>query len=248
MIRIEWPLLFIGIAVAFFGTLFGGGGLIGMPAMLLYGLPIHTIIAANKFSNTVSSFSSFFVLLKKCEITKEDIFALIPIALIAGGVGALLAKWMSEKWLTVFALIFLFISFALSFLPKKPKKMNKKHSIVTLSPYLFGIGMYDGMFGPGQATLLMMVYIRHPFTYLQAIALTRCQTFLSCFGAFLMYYSGGLVKWSVALPLAAGAIIGAQISVRFASKLQNPIVKKGLQIVTGCLIVQIIYSYLTGGI
>jgi uncharacterized membrane protein YfcA len=40
----EWPIFFIGIAATFIGTLAGSGGMINMPLMLLYGLPVHTII------------------------------------------------------------------------------------------------------------------------------------------------------------------------------------------------------------
>ncbi len=248
VIPIEWPLLLIGLIVSFVGTLFGGGGLIGMPSMLLYGIPIHTIIAANKFSNMISSFSSFYVLFKKREICLKEMYVLVPIALFSGGIGALIAKWMSEQLLTVVAFLLLTLSFILSFVPKQVEKQEEeKVPIVHLSPYLFSIGMYDGMFGPGQATLLMMTYIRHHFSYLRAIALSRCQTFISCLGAFIIFQASGLVNWSVAIPLSLGSFIGAQISVRFAKHLKLPVIKIVLQIVTGLFIVHLSYSFLLGG-
>ncbi|MBM7694604.1 putative membrane protein YfcA [Peribacillus deserti] len=62
-------IILIGFCTTFVGTLTGGGGLIGMPSLLLIGLPIHSVIATAKFSNVFSSFSSFYVLLKQRELS-----------------------------------------------------------------------------------------------------------------------------------------------------------------------------------
>ena len=51
---------FIGLLATTVGTLAGGGGLISFPSMLLLGVPVHSAIGANKVSNTVSSFTSFW--------------------------------------------------------------------------------------------------------------------------------------------------------------------------------------------
>jgi len=70
-----WVLIFIGFFTTFVGTLAGGGGLIGLPSMLLIGIPIHQAIATAKFANIFSSFSTFVVLLKNKNI-KHIIFLL----------------------------------------------------------------------------------------------------------------------------------------------------------------------------
>ncbi|MEW5592346.1 hypothetical protein ABGT24_02115 [Peribacillus frigoritolerans] len=43
----------------------GSGGLIGMPSLLLIGLPIHQVIGSVKFPNMFSSFSSFIFYSRK---------------------------------------------------------------------------------------------------------------------------------------------------------------------------------------
>lgn len=50
-----------GVLATTIGTLAGGGGFISFPMLLLLGTPIHSAIAANKVSNTISSFSTFFL-------------------------------------------------------------------------------------------------------------------------------------------------------------------------------------------
>jgi uncharacterized membrane protein YfcA len=90
-------LLAISFAASFVGTLAGSGGLIGMPFLLLIGLPIHQIIGSVKFSNMISSFSSFYILFKKKQLKSKDALQLIPFALFGGLCGGLLANSFSEK-------------------------------------------------------------------------------------------------------------------------------------------------------
>jgi uncharacterized protein len=233
--------IFIGFATSFVGTLAGGGGLIGMPALLLTGVPIHQAIAAAKFSNMFGSFSSFFVLLRQGKIHWKQTVLLIPLSLSGGITGGIIASSLSEKTM-IYIAIFL-LSFALSLqLLKKHKNYSENTSLFPkkLYPLLYGIGIYDGMFGPGQATLLMYAYLRSGFEYLSAIAFTRFQTFLSCFGAFFTYLFAGHFNWKVAIFLAIGSLIGAQTSVRLANKLDKRHLQIILNTVTLLLITQLI--------
>ncbi|MTH53094.1 TSUP family transporter [Bacillus mangrovi] len=242
----EWPLILIGAVTSFFGTLAGGGGLIGMPAMILYGLPIHTIIAATKFSNTISSFSSFFFLLRSKEVKLSEMLKVVPFALAGGLTGASLAGMIPEKWMTAAALIFLGFAFMLSLL-KNPeqKQTEERHRLSPKSfPLIYGIGAYDGIFGPGQATLSMYLYFQLGLSYLQAIAFTRFQTFISCLGAFTMYLIAGMVDFDVAIPLAIGSAIGAQLSVRTARYISFSAAKWIVRGATLLLIVQILFRFL----
>lgn len=246
MFRIDWILFVIGISVSFLGTLAGGGGLIGMPAMLLYGLPIHTIIAANKFSNTVSSFSSVFILVKQKEVRLKEMYNIVPVALLGGMTGALIAQILTEKIFTVLAIFLLSFAFILNLI-KKP--ITEKNSLFSkLYPYLFGISVYDGMFGPGQATLLLFTYLYNGFSYLKSITFTRFQTFISCLAAFSVFFVSDLIDWQVALSLASGAIVGAQLAVRVAKKLNYLYIRLLLKTVTIILLIQLAFRFFKGGI
>jgi uncharacterized protein len=234
-------LIIIGFAASFIGTIGGGGGLIGMPAMLIIGIPIHQAIAAAKFSNMFSSFSSFFVLLRHGKIQWKKTVCLIPISLAGGITGGMLATSIPEKAMTLIAIVLL--SFALTLQLVKKQKSNGQTVTAfpkKLYPLLYSIGIYDGMFGPGQAVLSMYAYLRSGFEYLSAVAFTRFQTFLSCCGAFFTYAASGHFNWKVAAFLAAGSIIGAQASVRIANKLEKRHLQKILNTVTLLLIFQLV--------
>lgn len=52
------------------------------------------------------------------------------------------------------------------------------------------------------------------------IGFTRFQTFVSCFGASSLYLFQDVIQWDVTVSLAAGSLLGAQISVRVAKKIK----------------------------
>ncbi|MGG4490785.1 sulfite exporter TauE/SafE family protein [Metabacillus idriensis] len=239
----EWPIFFIGIAATFIGTLAGSGGMINMPLMLLYGLPVHTIISSNKFANTLSSFSSFYVLLKRREIHIREIMYTAPFTISGGIAGAFFTSRIDENTMTYIALFLLIFALGLNFI-KKPKEQNSEKDKMkkSLYPLVFGIGAYDGMFGPGQGTLLMYTFLHQGFSYIKSVAYTRFQTFLSCSGAFSAYAMAGIMNWTIALSLAAGSIIGAQLGVRFASKLKFAHASWLIRLITVLIIIQLFYN------
>lgn len=109
-------LYFIGFAATTLGTLAGGGGLISLPAMLLMGLPVHSAIGANKVANTVSSFSSFFVIYKNKEVTVKEALTVVPLSLTGGITGGVIASYLKEEWMIVIAIVLLTFAFVTWFL------------------------------------------------------------------------------------------------------------------------------------
>ena len=234
-------LYFIGVTATTIGTLAGGGGLISLPTMLLLGMPIHSAIGANKVSNTVSSFSSFFTLYKRKQISLKDSLWLIPISLGGGVTGGFIASQLSASNLYVLAIVLLAFAFVTSFIGKgsftgeEPLKLSK-----VSGPGLFGIGIYDGLFGPGQGTLMLYLFSYLNIAYVKSVGLVRLATFSSCFGAAISYISSGAIIWPLTLALMAGSITGAQLGVRIAEKLKPQYVKPILRVVTALLIVQLV--------
>ena len=234
-------LYLIGVTATTIGTLAGGGGLISLPTMLLLGMPIHSAIGANKVSNTVSSFSSFFTLYKRKQITLKDSVWLIPISLGGGITGGFIASQLSASNLYILAIILLAFAFLTSFIGKGNFTGEEPLKLTAVSgPGLFGIGMYDGLFGPGQGTLMLYLFSYLNIAYVKSVGLVRLATFSSCFGAAISYISSGVIIWPLTLALMAGSITGAQLGVRIAEKIKPQYVKPILRIVTALLIIQLV--------
>ncbi|GKV54758.1 UPF0721 transmembrane protein [Sporosarcina sp. NCCP-2222] len=234
-------LFFIGITATTIGTLAGGGGLISLPAMLLLGVPIHSAIGANKVSNTVSSFSSFFVLLKHKRISLRESLWIIPVSLFGGVSGGFLATRLTDQQLSIFAIGLLVFAFVTSFIGKGDFSGDKKLTVNRISvPGLYSIGIYDGLFGPGQGTLMLYLFGYLEVAYIRAVGYVRLATFSSCFGAAITYIAAGKIIWPLTIMLLLGSVTGAQLGVRLAEKLKPAYVKPILRIVTVALIVQIV--------
>lgn len=237
----EYIILFIiGITSTTLGTLAGGGGLINLPAMLFMGIPVHSAIGANKVSNTVSSFSSFYYLLKKGQISIKESYWIIPVSIGGGVSGGFIASRITAEHMYVMAIALLFIAFIVSFLGKgnfagKERLKFRKGSVLGL----YSIGIYDGLFGPGQGTLMLYLFNYLNIAYIRAVGMMRLATFSSCFGAAITYIATGKVMWAVTLALMLGSLAGAQIGVRIAEKLKPAYVKPVLRMVTVALIFQI---------
>jgi len=237
----ELLFILIGFVVTFIGTLAGSGGLIGMPALMHFGVPIHSVIATAKFANTISSFSSFFQLLKQKKILFKSAAILIPFAACGGIVGGLITNQLSEKQMTTIAIILLSGAFILTLLKKPTFKENNEWVLPKkILPFLFIISVYDGMFGPGQATLLMYTFILSGTSFLQAVAYTRFQTFISCLFAFIPYAWHGNFIWDIAIFYAIGSLSGSIVAIKIAPKLSIQFLKRLLHFITILLILSLL--------
>jgi uncharacterized membrane protein YfcA len=236
-------LFFTGMAAMTIGTLAGGGGLITVPAMLLMGIPIHSVIGAGKISTTVSSFSTFITVLLKKQITLKESFWIIPLSLGGGLTGGFIATRLTESTMYIVAVTLLIFAFITSFFSKADFSGEEDlRPTKAAIPGLFGVGIYDGMFGPGQGTLLLYLFGHLRIAYIRAIGFVRLATFSSGFGAAISYIAMGKIIWPVAFALMAGSLSGAQIGVRLAEKLNPRHVKLLLRIVTIALILQLIIN------
>ncbi len=225
------------------GTLAGGGGLITMPAMLLMGIPIHSAIGAGKISTTVSSFSTFITVLLKKQITLKESFWIIPVSLTGGFTGGFIATRLSETTMYNIAIAFLVFAFLTSLFSKGDFLGEEDLRPTKIAvPGLFGIGLYDGMFGPGHGTLSLYLFSHLQIAYIRAIGFVRLATFSSGFGAVISYIAMGKIIWPIAFALMAGSLSGAQVGVRLAEKLNPRHVKILLRVVTISLIIQLIIT------
>lgn len=237
--------LLIGIIGNVIGTLVGGGGLITLPTMMLMGVPVHSAIGANKVSNMVSAFSSFYTIYQRKELAWNEMRSVLLVSLIGGTFGGLFASFMSSKSLTFIAIILLGFALVMSFMggadfgDKERFTMNRKNG-----PILLGVGFYDGMFGPGSSTLALYTYAHEKISYIKAVGLSRVGVFAMCSGAAITYIATGKIEWPLTLILMIGSTIGAQIGLVLARKVKAHQVKLLLRIVTIVLIIQLVYDFI----
>ncbi|WP_188207514.1 sulfite exporter TauE/SafE family protein [Alkalibacillus aidingensis] len=238
-------LFFVGLTATTLGTLAGGGGLISLPAMLTLGIPVHSAIGANKVTNSISSFTSFLMVYRQKGVTIKEGLKIIPISLGGGVAGGIIASSLPPDLMYKIAIGLLIFAFLFSFISKADFSGKSTFHFKTRgTPFLFGIGIYDGMFGPGQGTLMLYVFSYLKISYYRAVGLMRVATFASCFGAAISFISAGHIIWSLTFALIVGSLLGAQVGVRLAGKLKPHHVKILLRAVTAALILYILFDNL----
>lgn len=232
-------LFFIGLFAAFLGTLAGGAGLITLPAMMLFGIPVQVGVATNKFSTGIASFAGVITLTKQKAISWKRAWRSVTVAIIGGVAGASITSHLSERTMNIVALILLCFALVISLgnWEVDPKKAISSGKMNALLPLL--IAIYDGSFGPGSSTFGILHYTRQTGAYLQAVQLTRVLIFGSCLGAFLIYYQTGYFQWYYAIPLALGSILGTEVALKVVPRIPKTLAKKMINGIIVLLIVQV---------
>lgn len=151
------PLFFLAGLV---DAIAGGGGLLSLPAYLFTGLPVHNAIATNKMAAAMGTGLSTYRYIKKGYVPRKLGLYCLIFGLMGSAIGAKIALMLSDE---VFKLIMLFIVPLTGFyiLTKgdltRPGKTLKESTQILLSiPIAFFLGIYDGFYGPGMGTFLIV--------------------------------------------------------------------------------------------
>ena len=152
------PLAFLA---GFVDAIAGGGGLISLPAYLIAGLPPHFAIGTNKLSSTMGTALTTFRFAKSGFINWKLAGVCSLVALGASSVGARLTLLLDEK---VFSLVLLVILPLTAYYVFKSKDLSPKGAprgrvemyLITLLATVV-IGVYDGFYGPGTGTFLLLI-------------------------------------------------------------------------------------------
>ena len=230
MFLIVCPMLFIAGLVDAIG---GGGGLISLPAYLFAGLPIHYSIATNKLSSTVDF--------------KLAIPAVIC-AILGSSLGAQLSLRMSDRVMR--NVLFVVLPVAAFFVLNKDLFKDRggaveenRRTFIVAAAAAFIIGVYDGFYGPGTGTFLIIAFtvfakmgITSANAQTKVINLTTNITSLTIF----LLHGQVIIPLGIAAALCnmAGNYIGAGLAMNKGSKIVRPVILLDL----GLLLFKIIAS------
>ena len=157
-------LVFMTGFAGFIDSAAGGGGLISLPAYLFAGLPPHYTYATNKFSaacGTTFATASFF----KNGAMNIKVGILAAIGSFAGSaLGAHIVLMLSDEVLQMMMFIILPIAAVIILWRRNLPDENRDDGTLNLKKTLlalgigFGIGLYDGMVGPGTGTFAIIAF------------------------------------------------------------------------------------------
>lgn len=224
------PLVFLA---GFVDAAAGGGGLISLPAYMIVGLNPIDAIGTNKFSASCGTLVAT-MRYSRCGFIhwREMVLAIIA-ALTGSWFGARLALMVENEIFKVIMLVILPIT-AIFVLNKRalskyrcPYTTRQTKTIITILALV--MGLYDGFYGPGTGTflMLMLVGIAH-ISLEQAVGTTKVINLSTNLASLSVYLVHGKVLFPLALVAAvfgiAGNYIGARHFTRKGAKFVKPII------------------------
>ena len=226
------PLVFLA---GFVDAIGGGGGLISLPAYLLAGIPPHLAIGCNKFSSCIGTSVSTARFFRNGYVQIK--LALCAAALAVGGaaIGARLSLLIQEE---VLRIILLAILPVIALVVLKHKNLDHRPYTGTLPPRqvwlitlaaALVVGTYDGLYGPGTGTFLILIFVILARQDLKTAAgNTKVINLASNVSSLIVFLVSGKVLFPLSAVAAvfsiAGHYTGAGLVLKNGQKVVRPII------------------------
>lgn len=227
----------VALVAGFVDSIAGDGGMITIPALYMEGIPPHEALGTNKFQAVFGSFSVALHFYKKGHLHLPKCALFVLFAFVFSLCGTLLVQAINADFLRK-AIPFLFIFFALYFLfsPKIKQSSQEQSTISTLDSRILrrlplalsigGIGFYDGFFGPGTGSFLMLALISlGNFGIKDALAQAKLYNFATNLASVLVFIAFGHILFAVGIAMALGQFVGANIGAKLALRYGITIIK-----------------------
>ena len=231
-----WLVLVICAGVfcaGFVDSIGGGGGIISVPVYLLAGLPPHLALGTNKLSSTVGTAVSTFRYVKNKFVDWPLAIPAILLSLTGSWFGTKLQLMVSENILK-YVLLLVLPAVAVILLRKKtfPEtrgEMKPAARYAVISAFSLLIGCYDGFYGPGTGTFLLLVFcFLAKMDVRSASGNMKLVNLASNVGALTTALAAGKVLVPVGIIAAAfsiaGHYIGAGLTIKNGTKIVRPVI------------------------
>lgn len=241
-------LVILGFLAAFIDSVVGGGGLIGLPALLFAGLSPAAAVATNKLAGTMGSLTSTITFYRSGKMDFKSVAKFFPFVFVGSALGAWIVHLMNPNVLKPLMLIMLAAVAVYTIFKKDWGSISTYKKLSSSKLFLFvvvvfTIGFYDGFLGPGTGSFLIFAFLMVGFDFLKAAGNARFLNFASNIAALLMFIYLGQVQYAYGIPMGIAQIFGAIAGSKFALKRGTGYVRVLFIIVTCSLLTKNVYDY-----
>lgn len=238
------PLVFLAGLVDAIG---GGGGLISLPAYIAAGLPVHQAVATNKLSSCCGTALATGRFARNGLIDWKMALPAILMAIAGSALGANISMRVPER-VMIYILygvlpVAAFIVLNKHIFHDNPdsKGSGSRKVMIVAAIASFVIGVYDGFYGPGTGTFLIIaltVFAKMPI--LKANGITKAINLTTNLTSLAIFLLHGQVLIPLGLAAAACNMAGGWLGAGLAMKEGAKIVRPVLLIVLALLLFKII--------
>jgi uncharacterized protein len=244
------PLFFFAFLAGFIDSIVGGGGLIQLPALLIFlpQYPLATVFGTNKLVSITGTGMSAVQYSRHITIPWRTALLTAAAAFCCSFLGASVVSLIDSHFLRPFIIILLLIIATYIYLKKDFGELQ----VMQLTPrkqLIFGlaagamIGFYDGFFGPGTGTFLIFAFIGlFGYTFLTATASAKVVNFSTNLAAIIFFLFNGSILFEVALPMMVFNMLGALTGTRLAILKGNRFVRLLFLVVVGGVIFKLVWD------
>ncbi|GHY70641.1 hypothetical protein VCSRO74_0755 [Vibrio cholerae] len=222
-------LLFLVAGVAgFIDAMAGGGGLLTLPALLAAGVPPTQALATNKLQSSFGSFSATLYFVRKGVVSLKAMRLAIACTFVGAALGAEAVQYIDATLLTSLIPLLL-LGISLYFLLAPTTKTHTGPAPLSETAFAFtvgfGIGFYDGFFGPGTGSIFTVCFVAlGHFSLVEATARTKVLNFTSNIAALTFFLIAGLIGLTMAVGGFIGARMGAKVVISKGQRWIRPLV------------------------
>ncbi len=245
-----WELALLVAASLVAGTvdaIAGGGGLLTLPALLATGMPAHLALGTNKGQSVFGSLAALVRFARAGMIDWHRARASFPLGLVGSLGGAALVLWVPPSVLRPLVLVMLVGAAGYLLLRRSgprpgqlARTLTPRHRLLAAGGIALGLGLYDGFFGPGTGTFLILAFVAvFGDTLQKASADAKVVNFASNLAAVALFGSQGTILWWISLPMAAGQLTGGWIGAHLAIKGGDVLVRRVVLGVVLALVVKL---------
>jgi uncharacterized membrane protein YfcA len=240
-------LTLIAAIAGFVDAIAGGGGLLSIPALMWAGLPPLQALGTNKLQAVFGSFAASLNFLRQGQIKLRPLLLTLSLTLMGSALGTWTVQRIDAHLLETL-LPLLLIGFAAYFLfsPRVGDTDARQRIGLPLFGLSagFGIGFYDGFFGPGTGSFFTLAaVVLLGFNLTKASAHARLLNFTSNLASLIAFGLGGHLLWTLGLCMAVGQIAGAWLGSHLVIRHGTALVRPLLVVVSLVMAVKLLLDY-----
>lgn len=245
-------LCFFSFLAGFIDSVVGGGGLVQLPALLLFlpnaNGPIAPVFGTNKFSSICGTGMAVFQYARRVTLHWPILLPAAISALIFSYLGARAVSHFRRETLEPVILGLMIAVAAYTFWKKDfgnlhAPRLSPKQSLLLAIITGIVIGFYDGFFGPGTGSFLIFIFIGiFGFDFLHASASAKIINLATNIAAVGYFASTNNVLYAYAIPMGLCNILGSITGTTLAILKGNSFVRALFLTVVSLMILRFAYK------
>jgi uncharacterized protein len=249
----ETELLVLGVGAfvaGFVDAIVGGGGLIQVPLLLAVfpAAPIAILFGTNKLSSMAGTFTATLHYARRITIPRAIAVPAAIAALPGAALGAAAVSFLPPATVRPLVLGLLIVVGTYTWLRPDFGRFQghglvrkSMRSVAALTG--FGLGFYDGFFGPGTGSFLVFAFVRlFGLDMVHASASAKLVNLATNAAALTFFLLHQGVMWKVGLVMAVANVVGAQLGSHMTLKHGSGFVRWMLLAIVAVLTVKLAWD------